>query len=83
MELKNNYIMGFHVYAQDLPGVMKLLNNYIAERGETETSRRHLEKNSCEYHLHRHKIRTEMKIRIQTVKENHIYFILVNKTTGK
>ena len=49
MELKNNYIMRFYVYAKDLPGVMKLLNNYIAEMGETETSRRHLTKNIGEY----------------------------------
>ena len=30
IELKNNCIMGIDRYSQDLPGVMKLLNNYIA-----------------------------------------------------
>ena len=50
MELKNNYIMGFNVYAQDPPGLLKLLNNYIEYRGKTENSRKHLKKNRWEYH---------------------------------
>ena len=50
MELKNNYTMGFHVYAQDLPVVMKLLNNYISDRRKAETSIIHLTKSIWEYH---------------------------------
>ena len=32
-DLKKNYIMGMERYPQDLPWVMKLLNNYISEIG--------------------------------------------------
>ena len=31
MDINNNYIMSMDCYLQDLPGVMKLLNNYIIE----------------------------------------------------
>ena len=36
IEIKNNYIIGLYGYNQDLSGVMKLLNNYIAESGRNK-----------------------------------------------
>ena len=39
-ELKNNYIMGMDGYPQDLPGVIKLLNNYITSSGNNKNLRK-------------------------------------------
>ena len=51
IELKNNYIMGMGGHPQDLMGVIKLLNNYIAESGKNKTFGRYPERIRRELHL--------------------------------